>query len=89
MLLQIYINNTFKESNIKSVKIAVKNNKKYEFEKKWEDVNKEFSMMNMNVIILRIYIRRTFKNSTEYEEKRDLILKTVFDETLKLEKYTK
>ena len=85
----LYQNNTFKESDKKSVLIAIKNNKKYQFEEKWESVNKEFSIMNMNIIMLRIYIRRTFRNSTDYEEKRDLILKTVINETSKLEKYTK
>jgi len=85
----LYQNNTFKESDKKSVIIAIKKNKKYEFEEKWENVNKEFSIMNMNVIMVRIYIRRTFKTSIEYEEKRDIILKTVLDETLKLESYIK
>ena len=85
----LYQNNTFKESDKKSVIIAIKKNKKYEFEEKWKNVNKEFSIMNMNVIMVRIYIRRTFKDSVDYEAKRDIILKTVFNETLKLEAYTK
>lgn len=83
----LYQNNTFKESDKKSIKIAMKKDIKYEFKEKWKNVNKEFSIMNMNVIMVRIYIRRTFQNSIDYEKKRKLILKTVLEETLKLESY--
>ncbi|MFC6269613.1 hypothetical protein [Frigoriflavimonas asaccharolytica] len=84
----IYQNKTFKDSDLKCLLIAQKNKEEYKFDAKWENVNKEFSLMNMNVVMVRIYLRRTFINSKDFEEKRKLILDTVSKEISELETYT-
>lgn len=83
----IYQNKTFKDSDIKCIQIAQKSNGGYEFNAKWENVNKEFSLMNMNVVMVRIYLRRTFASSNDFEEKKKTILDSVSAEVSELEKY--
>ncbi len=84
----IYENKTFKDSDLKCILIAQKNNSNYEFEAKWENVNKEFSLMNMNVVMVRIYIRRTFVDSSDFEKKKKTILNTISSEISELETYS-
>lgn len=87
-LTDLYQNNTFKDSGKKQILIAVKIDNEYECDKDWKDVNKEFALMNMNVSMVRIYIRRTFKNSKDFELQKKKILETVSDEIKQLETYT-
>lgn len=84
----IYQNITFKDSDKKCVLIAEKKKGAYSFDKKWDEINKEFSLMNMNVVMVRIYLRRTFKDSKDFEEKRKIVLDAVADEIKELEKYS-
>lgn len=84
----IFQNKTFKDSDLKCLLIAEKNKSKYEFQSKWENVNKEFSLMNMNVVMVRIYIRRTFVDSSDFEKKKKTILNTVSNEISELDTYT-
>lgn len=85
----IFQNKTFKDSDLKCVLIAEKNKGNYEFGTKWEKVNKEFSLMNMNVVMVRIYIMRTFENSNDFEKKKEIILTTISNEILELESFIK
>ncbi|WP_089059394.1 HD domain-containing protein [Flavobacterium plurextorum] len=83
----IYENKTFKDSDIKCIQIAQKSNGGYEFNAQWESVNKEFSLMNMNVVMVRIYLRRTFTSSNDFEKKKEIIKQIVSAEISELEKY--
>lgn len=84
----IYENKTFKDSDLKCILIAQKDVGDYKFDAMWENVNKEFSLMNMNVVMVRIYTRRTFINSNDFETKKRLILHTVSTEISELENYS-
>ncbi len=84
----IYQNKTFKDSDVKYLLIAQKNGEGYKFDTKWENVNKEFCLMNMNVVMIRIYTRRTFVNSKDFETKKKLILQKVSTEISELENYS-
>lgn len=84
----IYQNKTFKDSDLKCILIAQKYVGDYKFDAKWENVNKEFSLMDMNVVMIRIYTRRTFVNSEDFETKKKLILQTVSTEISELENYS-
>lgn len=79
-ITDIYQNKTFKDSELKYILIAEKNNGVYEFDTLWKNVNKEFSLMNMNVVMLRIYIRRTFTSSEDFENKRKKIIDLISNE---------
>ncbi|MFD2943267.1 HD domain-containing protein [Flavobacterium notoginsengisoli] len=83
----IYQNKTFKDSDLKCILIAQKGKGNYQFNAKWENVNKEFSLMNMNVVMVRIYLRRTFISSSDFEAKKTIIHETVSKEISELEKY--
>lgn len=83
----IYQNKTFKDSDLKCILIAQKSSGKYDFKSKWENVNKEFSFMNMNVVMVRIYLRRTFISSSDFEQKKKIILDSVSAEISELEKF--
>lgn len=85
----IYENKTFKDSNLKYIHIAEKNNDTYAFDSKWENVNNEFSIMNMNVVMVRIYLRRTFINSIDFEKKKKTILDLVSTEINELKELSK
>ncbi|CAM3376011.1 hypothetical protein FLCH110379_00005 [Flavobacterium chungbukense] len=84
----IYENKTFKDSDIKYILIAQKSNGNYEFKETWENVNKEFSLMNMNVVMVRIFLRRSFTSSNDFEEKKKIIQNTVSAEISDLERYS-
>ncbi len=81
-----YENKTFKDSEKKPILIAVKNGKSYEFNSKWKNIGKEFELANLNVIMIRIYLRRTFLNSIEFEKFKLKILQAVNVEISALEK---
>ncbi|WP_289658329.1 HD domain-containing protein [Flavobacterium panacagri] len=83
----IYENKTFKDSDIKCIIIAQKSKGSYQFNAQWENVSKEFSLMNMNVVMVRIYLRRTFTSSNDFERKKKTILDSVSSELSELEKY--
>jgi HD superfamily phosphohydrolase len=83
-----YDNNTYKDSDKKPILIARKRSKKYDFENGWKNVGREFEMANMNVSMIRIYLRRNFSNSDQFEQQKDLVLQTVKEETEALKKYS-
>jgi uncharacterized protein len=85
-----YTNETFKDASSKSIGLAKKSKsdkseKEYDFEFEWKKVNKEFEMSNMIVIVIRIYIRRTFHSSDEYKEICRRVLAKVRSEIGRLE----
>lgn len=79
-----YENKTFKDFDKKPIFIARKSDKNYEFEVDWRLIGKEFQLANMNVIMIRIYLRRNFLNSTEFEKYKEDILEAVKIETNQL-----
>lgn len=81
-------NNTFKDAASKNVALARKSvTKDYEFMYDWTKAGKEFEMSNMVVCMIRIYLRRTFHSSTEFEQLRKEVIDKVKAEIEKLSKY--
>ena len=83
-----YENKAFKDSDRKVLLIAQKKDSKYIFSKDWKTIGKEFALADITVLMVRIYLRRTFKNSAEYEEMKKSILDTVAMETKALKELT-
>ncbi len=79
-------NETFKDSN-KNILIAKKNKgtKKYEFIEDWKLAGREFNLSDIEVWMVRIYVRRTFHNPGEYKIIRKQVLDLVKPEIEKLE----
>jgi len=80
-------NNTYKDSDKKCILIAVKKDKTYQFRDDWKKIGLEFELANMNVSMIRIYLRRTFSSSVEYEEMKRKVMETVKEEIDQLKKY--
>ena len=51
--------------------------KTYQFDGEWLKAGTEFALANMNVLMLRIYLRRTFSNSKEYETFKEQVIAAV------------
>ncbi|MBS1780655.1 MAG: HD domain-containing protein [Bacteroidetes bacterium] len=71
-----YENLVFKDNKeSKTILIAQKNDdKKYAFTINWSEINLEFINADVVICMLRIYLRREFKNSSEFEGIRKHIL---------------
>ncbi|MDJ1502054.1 HD domain-containing protein [Xanthocytophaga agilis] len=82
-----YENFTFKEADSKSITLAKKKNKKYEFIEDWKKAGKEFAILDITVGVLRIYLRRTFKDSDEFQTFEERIRAVLRQEIEDLEKY--
>jgi uncharacterized protein len=52
-------------------------------------VGKEFELADMNVVMIRIYLRRTFKSSNEFESMKNSILKCTEEEIKELNRYSR
>lgn len=86
--VDMYKNETFKDSGSdKSLKIATKDrvSSKYETSKEWETLNQEFKNSNINSYMVRVYLKRTFTNSNDFQKMRDTILNLIKCECEKLE----
>lgn len=80
----LYQNETYKDSDEKAILVAKKGGENYQFLNDWQSVGKEFSMADMNVIMIRIYLRRNFKDSIEFEAHKKAVLETVRTEISEL-----
>lgn len=87
--VDLYYNDTFKDANDKNVHLARKSDttREYELVKTWNDVSQEFRSSNMTICVLRIYLRRTFHSSTEYNSFCDTIRGAVKKEIFQLRKF--
>lgn len=86
--VDMYKNETFKDSGSdKALKIATKDkvSNKYETSKEWETLNQEFKNSNINSYMVRVYLRRTFKDSNHFQYMKDTILDRIKCECEKLE----
>lgn len=83
-----YENDTFKDAGIKNISLAKKTvTKEYEFITDWSSVSKDFEMSDMTVCMIRVYVRRTFHSSTDYEHISEVILRLVGQEIKKLKAF--
>ncbi len=86
--VDMYKNETFKDlENDKAIKIATKNRfaGKYNINRQWEDFNQEFINANINSYMVRVFLRRTFKNPKDFTDKKNQILDLIKCECEKLE----
>ncbi|SFW87296.1 hypothetical protein [Chitinophaga sancti] len=84
----MFKNEVFKDAKEKTVLIGLKAEKKYKFSDDWVAVGKEFKLANVTVLMLRIYLKRTFSSSLEFEDMKDKILLTIKDEITNLQKFS-
>ena len=82
-----YENDTFKDAGNKSVSLAKKEGKYYVFLQDWKQVGKDFDMSDMVVCTIRIYIRRTFHNSAEFDSFSNCVRNAVSEEINIIEAY--
>ena len=86
--VDLYKNENFKDSGSdKALKIATKIrvSSKYETNKEWESLNQEFKNSNINSYMVRVYLKRTFKDSNDFQNKKNSILECIKCECEKLE----
>lgn len=74
-----YKNISFKDSE-KQIKIAQKQGENYNLVNDWENYSPEISSLNINVYMIRIYLRRKFNSSQEFKDCKTKILSYFKDE---------
>jgi len=85
--VDMFENKTFKDGVEKSLLIATKTSRSYTFTTDWPTVSKEFSLADMNIVMIRIFIRRTFTNSNEFEMNKSKVLNAVKNEIESLKSF--
>lgn len=82
----MYKNETFKDSAEKSIFVARKNSQgQYIFHQEWEEASIEFERADLMSIMIRIYLRRNFTSSSEFENFKRAVLESVNAEIEELE----
>lgn len=84
----MYENKTFKDSDLKPILIAKKSGKKYDFTSEWNSISREFELADMNVSMIRVYLKRTFQSSDEFEKMRMKIMEILKNEISELRKFS-
>lgn len=85
--VDFYKNETFKDASSKSVALAKKQNRNYQFVTDWTEAGTEFLQADMVVIMIRVYIRRTFRSSSDFERMSKTTRLVIKDEIERLEKF--
>jgi hypothetical protein len=84
--VDIYWNETFKDADEKSLRIAQKQELDYNTTSNWETINKEFELSDLNILMVRIYLRRTFNNPAQFEEYSKKAKETIQSEIDEIQK---
>lgn len=87
--VDIYWNETFKDGGEKSLLIAQKQETDYGTSNNWETINKEFELSDLNILMVRIYLRRTFNNPAQFEEYSRKAKETIQSEIDEIQKVNK
>lgn len=74
--VDIFPNKVFKDYEKTKIKIARKIDADYKLETDWKTFNKELSILECEVYMFRIYMRRQFQSPEEFMEKKKQVLKT-------------
>ena len=72
--VDVFTNKVFKDSEKSQIKVAKKNEVGYEIKSDWKSFNKEISMLDMDIHMFRIYLRRDFGSSEEFLKLKNDIL---------------
>jgi HD superfamily phosphohydrolase len=82
----MYKNEVFKDYDKKAILIAQKAEKRYKFMEDWTTVGKEFELADVTVLMIRVYLKRTFTSSNEFEDMKNKIHAVIKNEIDKLRK---
>lgn len=87
--VDFYANISFKDSDKKSVLIAQKKEDgmiRYEFTSDWRNYSKELSLLDINIFMVRIYLRRNFTSPEQFDKMRKKVKENVKNEIEELER---
>lgn len=77
---QNFKNVVFKDSDKSQLKIIKKGKNEFEIGNQWKEFNKELRSLNYVVIHCFVFMERKFKDSEEFQEKRNAVLELIKDE---------